>query len=93
MVVEGVVRTPFPEGRLLMRNERISKAHRKLSESDEQRVVSEYESGKTAAQISAESWCGLSREGVNYLLRRRGIKTHALSRWDGKIEQICNDFH
>ena len=72
--------------------ERISKAHRKLSESDEQRVVSEYESGKTAAQISAESWCGLSREGVNYLLRRRGIKTHALSRWDGKIEQICNDF-
>ena len=34
----------------------------------------------------------MSREGVNYLLRRRGIKTHALSRWDGKIEQICIDF-
>lgn len=72
--------------------ERISKAHRKLSESDEQRVVSEYQRGKTAAQISSESWCGLSREGVNYLLRRRGVKTHTLSRWDGKIEQICIDF-
>ena len=72
--------------------ERTSKAHRKLSDSDEQRVVSEYQSGKTAAQISSESWCDLSREGVNYLLRRRGIKTHALSRWDEKIEQICIDF-
>ena len=72
--------------------ERISQAHRKLSEANEQRVISNYQGGKTAAQISAESWCDLSREGVNYLLRRRGIKTHALSRWDGKIEQICIDF-
>lgn len=70
----------------------ISRAHRKLPEELELRVVSEYQKGKTALEISKEPWCGLGREGVNYLLRRRDIKTHAKARWDGKIEQICSDF-
>lgn len=70
----------------------ISQSHRKLSESDELRVVSEYQNGKTALEISNEPWCGLSREGVNYLLRRRGVETHAKKRWEGKVEQICSDF-
>ena len=73
-------------------SERISKAHRKLSEDDELRVISEYRNGKTALEISSEPWCSLSREGVNYLLRRRGIKTHIQSRWDGLTEKICTDF-
>ena len=72
--------------------QRISQAHRKLSESDELRVVAEYQSGRTALEISKEPWCGLSREGVNCLLRRRGIEKHAKQRWHGKTERICNDF-
>ena len=72
--------------------ERISKAHRKLSEEDEQRVISEYKNGKTALEISLEPWCELSREGVNYLLRRHGVETHAKRRWNGKAKQICTDF-
>ena len=72
--------------------ETISRAHRKLSEADEQKVITEYLGGKTAKEIASEAWCELSREGVNYLLRRRGVATHAQRRWDGKIEQICEDY-
>ena len=72
--------------------ERISRAHRKLSEELELRVVQEYTQGKTAYSISQQSWCTLSREGVNCLLRRRGVKTHAASRWDGKEVAICEDY-
>lgn len=72
--------------------ERISRAHRKLPEELELRVVQEYAQGKTALAISQQPWCTLSREGVNYLLRRRGVKTHQASRWDGKEAAICEDY-
>lgn len=72
--------------------ERTSLSHRKMSEKDEFRVVAEYEKGRSASQIASESWCSLGREGVNYLLRRRGIVTHAARRWEGKEEAICRDF-
>jgi hypothetical protein len=72
--------------------ERISRAHRKLSEELELRIIHEYKQGKTALVISQQSWCTLSREGVNYLLRRRGVKTHTAPRWDGKEASICDDY-
>lgn len=72
--------------------ETISKAHRKMSEELELRVVTEYESGKTAAEIAALPWCELGREGVNYLLRRRGVENHQNARWAGLEAQICEDY-
>lgn len=72
--------------------ENISRAHRKMSEADELRVVAEYENGKTALEISRQPWCSLGREGVNYLLRRRGVATHQARRWEALEDQICEDF-
>lgn len=72
--------------------DRISRAHRKMSEDLELRVVEEYKSGKTAKEIAAMPWCKLGREGVNYLLRRRSVKKHSISRWEGVEKLICQDF-
>ena len=67
-------------------------SHRKMSETDELRVVAEYETGRTAAEISAEPWCTLGREGVNFLLRRRRFPSHHAKRWEGKETPICEDY-
>lgn len=72
--------------------ETISKAQRKMSEELELRVVAEYESGKTAREISEMPWCELGREGVNYLLRRRGVVSHNDARWLGLEQPICEDY-
>lgn len=72
--------------------ENISRAHRKMTEADELRVVAEYEKGKAALEISRQAWCSLGREGVNYLLRRRGVATHQTRRWESLEDQICEDF-
>ena len=72
--------------------EKISRSHRKMSEADELRVVAEYEKGKTALEISQQPWCSLGREGVNYLLRRRGVATHQTRRWESLEGKICEDF-
>lgn len=73
-------------------SEIISKAQRKMSEELELRVVAEYESGKTAREISEMPWCELCREGVNYLLRRRGIVKHIDARWIGLEQTICEEY-
>lgn len=72
--------------------DRISRSHRKSSEDVELRIVAEYQSGKTAKEISQLPWCLLGREGVNYLLRRRGVINHQDARWAGKEEFICTDY-
>lgn len=70
----------------------ISKAHRKMSEELELRVIAEYESGKVAREIAEMPWCELGREGVNYLLRRRGVLRHNDARWAGVEQSICDDY-
>lgn len=72
--------------------DRISRSHRKSTEDVELRIVAEYQSGKTAKEIAQLPWCQLGREGVNYLLRRRGVVNHQDARWAGEEESICADY-
>lgn len=72
--------------------DRISRSHRKSTEDVELRIVAEYQAGKTAKEIAQLPWCQLGREGVNYLLRRRGVVNHQDARWAGKEESICADY-